>query len=81
MKAYLDRLKGQLQAAGADCPVFLMHSGGGIISLENAAAFPVRLVVNQGQQAGQYLPQKLLPATSWIRCYPLIWAAQPQKSA
>ena len=44
MKAYLDRLKGQLQAAGADCPVFLMHSGGGIISLENAAAFPVRLV-------------------------------------
>ena len=35
MKAYLDRLKGQLQAAGADCPVFLMHSGGGIISLES----------------------------------------------
>ena len=44
MKAYLDRLKGRLQAAGADCPVFLMHSGGGIISLESAAAFPVRLV-------------------------------------
>ena len=44
MKAYLDRLKGRLQAAGADCPVFLIHSGGGIISLESAAAFPVRLV-------------------------------------
>ena len=44
MKAYLDRLKGRLKAAGADCPVFLMHSGGGIISLESAAAFPVRLV-------------------------------------
>ena len=44
MKAYLDRLKGRLQVAGADCPVFLMHSGGGIISLESAAAFPVRLV-------------------------------------
>ncbi len=44
MKAYLDRLKGRLQAAGADCPVFLMHSGGGIISLQSAAAFPVRLV-------------------------------------
>ena len=44
MKAYLDRLKGRLEAAGAACPVFLMHSGGGIISLESAAAFPVRLV-------------------------------------
>ena len=44
MKAYLDRLKGRLEDAGAACPVFLMHSGGGIISLESAAAFPVRLV-------------------------------------
>src|SRR5690606_38758899 len=44
MKRYLDRLKGRLAQAGADCPVFLMHSGGGIISLESAAGFPVRLV-------------------------------------
>ena len=44
MKAYLDRLKGRLEDAGTACPVFLMHSGGGIISLESAAAFPVRLV-------------------------------------
>ena len=44
MKSYLSRLKGRLAAEGADCPVFLMHSGGGIISLENAAEFPVRLV-------------------------------------
>ncbi len=44
MKSYLGRLKGRLAEAGADCPVFLMHSGGGIISLENAAEFPVRLV-------------------------------------
>jgi N-methylhydantoinase A len=29
---------------GADCPIFLMHSGGGIISIESAAEFPVRLV-------------------------------------
>ena len=27
-----------------ECDVFLMHSGGGIISLESAAEFPVRLV-------------------------------------
>jgi len=26
------------------CPIFLMHSGGGIISIESAAEFPVRLV-------------------------------------
>lgn len=44
MKSYLGRLKGRLAEAGADCPVFLMHSGGGIMSLESAAEFPVRLV-------------------------------------
>ena len=44
MKSYLTRLKGRLAKEGAYCPVFLMHSGGGIISLENAAEFPVRLV-------------------------------------
>ncbi len=44
MKSYLDRLKARLKSEGADCPVFLMHSGGGIMSLESAAEFPVRLV-------------------------------------
>ncbi len=44
MKSYLTRLKGRLADEGLGCPVFLMHSGGGIISLENAAEFPVRLV-------------------------------------
>ncbi|MEM1049844.1 MAG: hydantoinase/oxoprolinase family protein [Pseudomonadota bacterium] len=44
MKSYLSRLKGRLAEIGATCPVFLMHSGGGIISLESAAEFPVRLV-------------------------------------
>jgi N-methylhydantoinase A len=44
MKSYLDRLAGRLKRDGVDCPVFLMHSGGGIISIENAAEFPVRLV-------------------------------------
>jgi len=44
MKSYLDRLKERLANEGADCPVFLMHSGGGIMSLESAAEFPVRLV-------------------------------------
>ncbi len=44
MKSYLGRLKDRLSAEGADCSVFMMHSGGGIMSLENAAEFPVRLV-------------------------------------
>ena len=44
MKAYLDRLIRRLGQIGSDCPVFMMHSGGGIISLESASAFPVRLV-------------------------------------
>ena len=44
MKSYLGRLEGRLQAEGVACTIFLMHSGGGIISLENAAEFPVRLV-------------------------------------
>ena len=44
MKSYLDRLGGQLQKEGVSCSIFLMHSGGGIISIESAAEFPVRLV-------------------------------------
>ncbi len=44
MESYLGRLGAQLKAEGADCPIFLMHSGGGIISIESAAQFPVRLV-------------------------------------
>ena len=44
MEAYLGRLRDRLADAGAPCPIFLMHSGGGIMSLENAAQFPVRLV-------------------------------------
>ncbi|MEJ6640517.1 MAG: hydantoinase/oxoprolinase family protein [Octadecabacter sp.] len=44
MKSYLGRLEGRLRGEGVTCNIFLMHSGGGIISIENAAEFPVRLV-------------------------------------
>ncbi len=44
MKSYLGRLAHQLSKEGANCPIFLMHSGGGIIDLNSAAEFPVRLV-------------------------------------
>ncbi len=42
--SYLHRLADRLAAEGAACPVFLMHSGGGIMDIATAADFPVRLV-------------------------------------
>jgi N-methylhydantoinase A len=42
--SYLHRLSDRLAAEGAACPVFLMHSGGGIMDITTAADFPVRLV-------------------------------------
>ena len=44
MASYLERLVGRLEAVGADCPVFMIHSGGGLISIESAIEFPVRLL-------------------------------------
>lgn len=44
MKSYLNRLVGALAEIGATCPVFMMHSGGSIISIKSASEFPVRLV-------------------------------------
>lgn len=44
MESYLGRLVARLGEMGTDCPVFMMHSGGGLISVETAAAFPVRLL-------------------------------------
>ncbi|WP_287907367.1 hydantoinase/oxoprolinase family protein [Acinetobacter sp.] len=44
IKSYLDRLVVTLKEEGANCPVFMIHSGGGIISVKSAAEFPVRLV-------------------------------------
>ena len=44
MASYLRRLVGRLAQAGLTCPVLMMHSGGGLISVETAAEFPVRLL-------------------------------------
>lgn len=44
MSSYLNRLVGRLKSEGALCPVFMIHSGGGIITVESAAEFPVRLL-------------------------------------
>ncbi|MFT7394326.1 MAG: N-methylhydantoinase A, partial [Candidatus Azotimanducaceae bacterium] len=44
MASYLVRLRDQLLQRGVNCPLYLVHSGGGLMSVESAAAFPVRLV-------------------------------------
>ncbi len=44
MANYLTRFQARLKALGAQCPVFMIHSGGGLISVETASEFPVRLV-------------------------------------
>ncbi len=44
MASYLDRLQTRLKEHGAHCPVFMIHSGGGLVSVDTAAEFPVRLV-------------------------------------
>ncbi|MBO9456997.1 hydantoinase/oxoprolinase family protein [Paracoccus sp. R12_1] len=44
MASYLARLQDRLKDMGATCPVFMIHSGGGLVSVETAAEFPVRLV-------------------------------------
>ncbi|MBD8554983.1 hydantoinase/oxoprolinase family protein [Rhizobium sp. CFBP 8762] len=44
IKSYLDRLVVSLRDIGVGCPVYMIHSGGGIVSVESAAEFPVRLV-------------------------------------
>ena len=42
--SYLYRLRDQARARGLGCPIFLMLSGGGLTTLEQAARFPIRLV-------------------------------------
>ncbi len=41
---YLSRLRDALAERGMTAPLFLMMSGGGLTTLENAARFPIRLV-------------------------------------
>ena len=41
---YLGRLVVRLKEAGVEAPVFMLHSGGGLISVDSAAEQPVRLL-------------------------------------
>jgi N-methylhydantoinase A len=69
MGAYLQRLTGRLAQIGMAAPVMLMHSGGGIISLESAVEFPVRLV-ESGPAGG-----------AWTGCCRSTWGAPRRRSA
>jgi N-methylhydantoinase A len=44
MASYLARMQQGLRALGADCPLLLMMSSGGITTVETACRFPIRLV-------------------------------------
>jgi len=44
MSSYLGRLANALEAEGMRCPLYMIHSGGGLMSLASAAEFPVRLL-------------------------------------
>ena len=44
MSRYLSRLRDELTTQGFRCPMFMMSSGGGLMTLEKAITFPIRLV-------------------------------------
>ncbi|MBZ0218163.1 MAG: hydantoinase/oxoprolinase family protein, partial [Fimbriimonadaceae bacterium] len=44
MASYLKRLVARLRDMGVTCPVAMIHSGGGLISVDHAVEFPVRLI-------------------------------------
>jgi len=58
MAGYLMRLKDKLHEQGMDCPLFLMMSGGGLTTLDQAARFPIRLV-ESGPAGGAILAARV----------------------
>jgi N-methylhydantoinase A len=58
MASYLERLAGELQQIGFDCPFLLMTSGGGLTTLDTASRFPIRLV-ESGPAGGAILAQEV----------------------
>ena len=58
MSRYLYRLQTMLTDQKMDCPLFLMMSGGGLTTLENATKFPIRLV-ESGPAGGAILASQV----------------------
>ena len=79
MASYLVRLRDELAARGATCPLYLIHSGGGLMSVESAAAFPVRLV-ESGPAGGAIFAADLAARYGRDRGCPTTWVAPRQRS-
>ncbi len=68
MDEYLARLETGLAGLGATGPLYMIHSGGGLISVETARAFPVRLIesgpaggaIYAANYAGRFALEKVL---------------------
>ena len=58
MTGYLRELERRLEARGFACPLFVMTSGGGMMTLETAIAFPIRLV-ESGPSGGAILAARV----------------------
>ncbi|MDE0533695.1 MAG: hydantoinase/oxoprolinase family protein [Albidovulum sp.] len=58
---YIERLVALLRNQGIDCPILMNHSGGGLISAETAAEFPVRLL-ESGPAGGAVFAARLAEA-------------------
>jgi N-methylhydantoinase A len=61
MAGYLARLRARLDAIGLAAPMYLMMSGGGVTTLEQAMRFPIRLV-ESGPSGGVVLAQQIARA-------------------
>lgn len=58
MEGYMLELSAALRDEGFACPLFIVTSGGGITTLETAAAFPIRLV-ESGPSGGAILAARI----------------------
>jgi N-methylhydantoinase A len=58
MERYLGRLDDRLQGIGLACPILLMTSGGGLMAIETAMRFPIRLV-ESGPAGGAILASRI----------------------
>lgn len=58
MEGYLKRLETKLHVAGMTCPVLLMASGGSLVTLATAKAYPVRMI-ESGPAGGAILAAEL----------------------
>lgn len=80
MADYPGRLQMRLAEKGAACPVYMIRPGGGLISVETAAEFPVRLV-ELGPAGGAIFAADVARRFSgWRRWSAMTWAAPRPRS-